>query len=214
MRFGAPYPKELHRTASGTSLIDYALAPVLDLHAKGIQIRVVVVLTPEKLSTAAYLARYSDRLDVAYTFQEDRHGPELAGAVTAGLPWCRGPAALMLPDQKFDWSPAANPLEQAFGRLRYGAWAVIAAWTSDPDVLRNDGALCVGAGDPPVVEASVDKPSDPAGFNAAWVALACREGELLRLPSIVGGEENLLVGASAVFVSGYRNVSTPELAHG
>jgi hypothetical protein len=215
-RFGAPYPKELHRISPSQSLIDLALAPVIDLCRQGLRVRLVVALTPDKLATATYLARYGDQLELALTFQRPRHGRELPGALRAAAALCAGPVVLLLPDQHFAWSSEDNPIRQALAYLADEAWVVIAALTTDPKVLAAEGAVFLDLDKKPIrAVLAADKPADPHPYNAVWAAVACGEGRAAQLPELVEGSESSPVcGAPAVLVDGYRNVSFPEQAHG
>lgn len=212
-RFGAPYPKELHRVSRGQSLIDLALAPIIDLTRRGARVRAVVTLTSRKLATADYLsAAYGEQLELVFTFQGPQHGSEMPGALRAAEPLCVGPVVLLLSDQQFGWVPEENPVHQALMHVSTEPWAVVAAWTEDPQMLRTEGALRIDAARSPArVVLAAEKPSDPSGYNAVWAAVACAEGRAGQLPGLLEqGGSNPMCGAPAVLVKGYRNVSFPE----
>jgi hypothetical protein len=217
-RFDAPYPKELHCLAPGTTVLDLALAPFLDLAATGQRIRLVAVLSAAKLATARYLERFADRLTVVMTYQSARHGPDLRGALAAAVPLCVSDTVLVLPDQFCGWDAAHNPVRELVWRLRRHAWAVLAAPVDDPAVLGAEGALRVELvdGEERVTRAA-EKPVDPARYNAVWACVAAAAPAVARLPDVVRGcgadpRAHPLVGAAAVRVTGYRNVTTPGVA--
>ena len=209
-RFGAPYAKELHRVAPDASLVDLALAPAVDLaHRLRRPIRLVVPLTPEKLDTARYLAAYSPVFDIALTYQSDRHGSDLAGAIVAGLPLCSGTVIMLLPDQSFAWDASCNPVETAASQADRAMVVIAAVMPSQG--LRHEGALAIDTAlRPPTVLRAEESPGDPSGFNAAWAGIVCPPAMLARLPEVMlPGPGSPLEGAAAVLVDGYRNVSEP-----
>lgn len=211
-RFDAPYPKELHRSSDGFSLVDLALAPVLAVARAGVSVRLVVAVTPEKLDTARYLSRYADDFQLVFTYQRDHHGQDLSGAIRALVPFASGSVMLILPDQRFEWSETSNPVEQALNMLETFPWAVMAVRNHDDSVLRVEGALCLEQrqGVTRVLDAA-DKPEDTTGFNGVWAAIACREEEVSRMACITEGlHDNPLVGAGAIMVEGYHNTTRPS----
>ncbi|SCL28206.1 hypothetical protein [Micromonospora inyonensis] len=209
-RFDAPYPKELHRIDHDQSIIDHALAPVRDFAARrGARVRLVVVIRPHKTDTVAYLARYADVLETVFVHQTDRHGPDLAGAVTAALPLCAGATAVVLPDQVVTDDALAQRFAEAHDLLERHPYAVLAALIDDPVRLANDGALRLrGQGPVRRVEHAADKPRDPSGFNAAWATVFAAAHHRDALPRImVGAGATALVDAPAVLVDGFHNVN-------
>ncbi|HET6215309.1 MAG TPA: hypothetical protein VFE14_20760 [Micromonosporaceae bacterium] len=214
VRFDAPYPKELHCIAAGTTVLDLSLAPFLDLAAQGWRLRLIAVLSTAKLATAGYLARFADRLTVVMTYQSPRHGPGLRGALAAATPLCTSDTVLVLPDQFCTWDPADNPIRSALHGLAQHRWAVLAAPVADPALLAGEGAVRVEAvGGAERVTAAAEKPADPAPYNAVWVCVAVTADAVARLPDVVGtATPHPLVGAAVVRVDGYRNVTTPGVA--
>jgi len=213
-RFSAPYPKELHCVAPGITVLDLSLAPFLDLAAAGSRVRLIAVVTAAKLATVRYLARFSDLLTVVVTYQAAQHGPDLRGAVTAAVPLCTADTVLVLPDQYCSWDAARNPVRAALDCLPGSRWAVLAAPAHDPADLAAEGALRIErVRDTERVVAAADKPADPSPYNAAWMCIATTAKEVARLPDAVcpdaAGSAHPLVGAAAVRVAGYRNVTTP-----
>ncbi|WP_416904112.1 hypothetical protein [Micromonospora echinospora] len=209
-RFDAPYPKELHRIDHDQSIIDHALAPVRDFATRReARVRLVVVIRPHKADTVAYLARYADVFETVFVHQTDRHGPDLAGAVTAALPLCAGPTAVVLPDQVVTGDTVAQRFAEAHDLLDRHRYAVLAAMIDDPVRLANDGALRLrGDGPVRVVEDAADKPPDPAGFNAAWATVFAAAHHRDGLPRIVvGAGASALVDSPAVLVDGFHNVN-------
>ncbi|SCL26206.1 hypothetical protein GA0074692_2104 [Micromonospora pallida] len=209
-RFDAPYPKELHRINHAESIIDHALAPVRDFAARrDASVRLVVVIRAHKADTVAYLARYADVLDTVFVYQADRHGPDLSGAVTAALPLCTGPTAVVLPDQVVTDDVLAQRFAEAYDLLARHPYAVLAATIHDPVRLANDGALRLrGRGPVRVVEHAAEKPADPSGFNAAWATVFAAAAHRDGLPGIMtGAGATALVDSPAILVDGFHNVN-------
>jgi hypothetical protein len=208
-RFGGPYPKELHCVRPGVSVVDLALAPVIDV-ARLSSVRVAVALSPEKLSVARHLARYRDDVELFFGFQRDGGG--VRAALDTVLPVCQGPVVLLLADQFFDWTSEHNPVRDCLDLLPSAGWSVLAARCDQPDVLRIEGALRVvdtEAGRR--VAAAAEKPVRTEEFNAMWAGIACAPEALPQLGDIFDpAAESPLVGAPAEFVAGYHNVTTAE----
>nr|BAM98984.1 UTP:5-amino-2,5-dideoxy-alpha-D-ribose-1-phosphate uridylyltransferase [Streptosporangium amethystogenes] len=212
-RFGAPYPKELHRTGPQGSVVDRALAPFLDWARRGeVRPRLVVPIAADRGATVAHLHRYADVADLAFTFQARRHGAGLAGAVRSGLDLATGLTLLVLPDQYFGWDGKANPVD-ALARLGTAEVAVLAA-RLPPERLGDEGALAVErrtGSERPTVARAAEKPKDPAGYNAAWVAVAVpptRHDALVDLAE--GRDPSPLLGAPVEWVEGYVNATSPD----
>ncbi|MEV7007466.1 hypothetical protein [Streptosporangium sp. NPDC051022] len=210
-RFGAPYPKELHRTGPRGSVVDRALAPFLDWARRSeVRPRLVVPIAADRAATVAHLHRYTDVADFAFTFQAPRHGAGLAGAIRAGLDLAAGLTLLVLPDQYFGWDGKANPVD-ALARRGTDGVAVLAA-RLPRERLGDEGALAVeGVGSRrPTVARAKEKPADPTGYNAAWVAVAvppARYGALVDLAE--GRDPSPLLGAPVEWVEDYVNATSP-----
>jgi hypothetical protein len=120
---------------------------------------------------------------------------------------------LLLPDQHFRSHSGANDLLITAIDLLSDHDVVAAAYrVEDPDVLRREGALTLeGPPGKETVVAAEDKPADTSGYNAVWAAVACRPS---RVPDLVDLCEptatSPLLGAPAIMVTGYRNVSRPD----
>jgi hypothetical protein len=213
-RFRAPYPKELHCIARGMTALDAALAPVVDL-ARNCPVRLVAVAGPGREPTLERLYPYGEILDLWITFQNDRHGSEMPGALRAARDLVSERVLVVLPDQHFSWTPQANPLVDCVAALRTGDWGVIAA-PPGTRPLSEDGALAVTAGPHGLrVTAAAEKPPDDTGFDAAWVVLGLRRSAWDRLPDVFRRTAvSPLIGAPVVFVDGYRHLHVPDSVNG
>ncbi len=208
-RFGAPYAKELHCLAPGTTVLDRSLEAVVELVKSGLSVRVVVVFGPHKLDTVKYLARYAGTFQLVFVYQDDVGEPGLDGAIRCALPLTRGPVALVLPDIVVS---GVDSLLSALREADVVGWSVVAAEERDPGVLRQMGALAVtrDAG-VATVEAAAEKPADPAGFNALWGMVAVTEEQAHRLPDVARRDAaSPLAGARALMVAGIVNYNTTE----
>jgi dTDP-glucose pyrophosphorylase len=208
-RFGAPYAKELHCLAPGTTVLDRSLEAVVELVKSGLSVRVVVVFGPHKLDTVKYLARYAGTFQLVFVYQDDVAEPGLNGAIRCALPLTRGPVALVLPDIVVS---GVDSLLSALRQADVTGWSVVAAAERDPGVLRQMGALAV-TGDAGVVtvEAAAEKPADPAGFNALWGMVAVTEDQAHRLPDVARRDaDSPLAGARALMVARIVNYNTTE----
>lgn len=209
-RFAAPYPKELHCVAPGETLLDRALAPVVDIASHPAQVRLVAVIRADRGDTVRRLAAYADRLQVLMIFQTDI-ARGLRGALEDAVPHCVGSVLLLLPDQLYTWSPANNPLRKVGELLAEVPVAVVAARCQDPALIRREGALLLDDGPAgPMVRRAREKPEDPESYNAVWAVVGCRSGAAHRLIEIFDADQaSPLQGAPAVLVTGYHNISSP-----
>ncbi|MBQ1026068.1 hypothetical protein [Micromonospora sp. C95] len=212
-RFKAPYPKELHCIARGVTALDAALAPVVDL-SRNYPVRLVAVVGPGRESTVERLYPYGEHLDLCITFQNERHGPQIMGALRAAHDLVSERVLIVLPDQYFSWEPGANPLLDCVRALQADEFSVIAAKPGSRP-LTEDGALAVQAGPHgPRVTAAAEKPQDPTGFDAAWVVVGLRRSAWDRLPDVFRRTAGSpLVGAPVVFAGGYRHLHVPSSAN-
>ncbi|MEV6442662.1 hypothetical protein [Amycolatopsis sp. NPDC051716] len=208
-RFGAPYAKELHCLAPGTTVLDRSLEAVVELVKSGLSVRVVVVFGPHKLDTVKYLARYAGTFQLVFVYQDDVGEPGLDGAIRCALPLTRGPVALVLPDIVVS---GVDSLLSALRQADVTGWSVVAAAERDPGVLRQMGALAVTRDAGVVtVEAAAEKPADPAGFNALWGMVAVTEDQAHRLPDVARRDAaSPLAGARALMVARIVNYNTTE----
>jgi len=138
-RLALPYPKELLALGPGRTLIDAAL----DLVPRDRDVRVVVVVRPEKAELVRYLGRYVGDLQIAFVHQP----PELSEctvAVISARPWFGDVNAVLLPDEIIQ--PAAEvpePVAALLDAVADEPFAFLAQLESDPDRLRTEGALAV-----------------------------------------------------------------------
>lgn len=209
-RFDAPYPKELHRLDRAGSLVDHALRPVLALAGQGARVRLVVPVRAPKLALVRHLERYADVLEMAFVYQTVHQPADLCGAVTAALPFCSGPTALILPDQSSSDPAEPARFAEAIRLTSTHRLVVVAAEVDDPGRLTGEGALKLErAGGRTVVSDAADKPRDPGRFDAAWMSLFVGPDCRQVLATVVGdGGATALLGAPAVLVDGFINANT------
>jgi hypothetical protein len=145
---------------------------------------------------------------VVFTYQT---GAGLGGAITSAIPLCAGPTLLVLPDQILSGDGAETSAARALWLLNDAPVAVVAASLDDPEEIKREGAVRVeeSTGGPRITRAA-EKPADPHDFNAAWATLAVRPDHLTSLVAAVDGTATSpLVGAPAVLVTGYTNLTDP-----
>lgn len=172
-RLALPYPKELLALGPGRTLIDAAL----ELVPRDREIRVVVVVRPEKVELVRYLGRYVGDLSIAFVYQS----PELSectGAIMSASPWFGDINAVLLPDEIIE--PAADipePVISLLDALAEEPFAFLAQLESDAVRLRAEGALRVAedrGGRTRAVDLA-DRPTEGVDrFNAVWTGFAFR----------------------------------------
>ncbi|MFG2226600.1 hypothetical protein [Streptomyces sp. NPDC048644] len=191
-------------------MLDRSLEAVVELAKSGLNVRLVVVFRAHKLDTVSYLARYAQIFQMVFVYQNDSFESGLDGAIRSALPMTQGPVALVLPDIVITGADSTGSLLAALRRRGATGWSVVAAEERDPDTLQQVGALAVVEENGVMtVRSAVEKPSDPAGFNAFWGIVTATEEEAHRLPDVVSkGADNPLAGATALMVEGIANYNT------
>ena len=204
LRFGAPYPKELHALRPGVAAIDPLFDAIETIPLP--EIKVVVVVSTAKFALVNHLERC--RRDTAFvllaTADVDRG---LGSGLLAAAPWCDDTVLICLGDQVFVSDPVLA-LSDAVDHLHNGApIAVVAAGTGDRDRLCREGALRVTDD---IVIAAAEKPTEPAGFNACWSALAVRKPMLTPLAHrLCDGATDCLIDAPVVWGPDFLNLNEP-----
>jgi hypothetical protein len=211
-RFGCPYPKELHCVMQGRTLLDLALAPVLDLAKKGRKITLIVVVDNKRSATISYLWDIADKLNIVFVFQKSSDNRDISGALEVAIPYCQSDTALILPDQFFGWKACDNPLQRALDTLDSFPLSVIASICKSPSELGEEGGLCLGLQNGKhIVQWAEDKASKPSKLNAIWAVVLVRLEALECLYELfMPGRIRTLEGAPAVIVTGYQNANRPK----
>ncbi|MGY4102086.1 NTP transferase domain-containing protein [Nocardia sp. R16R-3T] len=203
-RFGAVYPKELHALRPGVAVIDPLFAALERIPLP--EVKVVLVVSAEKLALVRHLERL--RRHTAFVLlspsEVDRG---LGSGLLAAAPWCDETVLICLGDQVFVSDPVPA-FSDAVDRLHNGdPIAVVAAGTGDPQRLRREGALTVTDG---IVIAAAEKPTETAGFNACWSALAVRKPMLAPLAhGLCAGVTECLIDAPVVWGPDFVNLNEP-----
>ncbi|MER5741980.1 MULTISPECIES: glycosyltransferase family protein [unclassified Streptomyces] len=209
-RFGAPYPKELHVVAAHRTVLHCCLGPLTALGPE--RLRVVCVVGPDRARSMDVVAEElgGRGADVVFTVQNRRrHGADLGGAVRAGLPYCEGVTALVLPDQIFTTrEPGDFAVAMDLAR-RHGRSALVHP-TTDPGALRADGAVAYDR-ESGLITACEEKPERDLGrFDGLWVVPMAGPDHRELLPSVATDPARVLTGAACVEVGSYVNVTRPS----
>ncbi|MFB6815233.1 hypothetical protein ACFCV8_11880 [Streptomyces sp. NPDC056347] len=209
-RFGAPYPKELHVVAPHRTVLHCCLEPLTALELT--QVRIVCVVGPDRARSMDVIARElgGRGAEVVFTVQNRRrHGPGLGGAVRAGLPYCDGVTALVLPDQIFT-TREPDDFAEAMDMARQHGRSALVHPTTDPEALRADGAVTLDR-EAGVIAACEEKPERDLGrFDGLWVVPMVSPGRRELLPLVATEPERVLTGAPFVEVDAYVNVTRPS----
>ncbi|GGV58590.1 hypothetical protein ABZ178_31535 [Streptomyces massasporeus] len=209
-RFGARYPKELHTVSPHRTVLHCCLAPLTELDPT--QVRVIGVVGAGRAGSMDVIENELGKpgADVVFTVQNpQRHGPGLEGAVRAGLPFCEGVTAVVLADQIFTTRKPGDLTKAVDAAQRHGRSALVYP-TTDPEVLRADGAV---AFDRPagVITACEEKPQkDLDRFDGLWVVPMVSPEYREKLPAIATDPTPVLSGAKYVEVESYVNVTRPS----
>ncbi|NEE14170.1 hypothetical protein G3M58_47890 [Streptomyces sp. SID7499] len=209
-RFGAPYPKELHAVSPHRTVLHCCVAPLSGLDLT--QVRIIGVVGAGRARSMDVIGDALGKrgADVVFTVQNPQgHGPGLQGAVRAGLPFCEGVTAVLLADQIFT-TRKPDDLAEAMDAARQHGRSALVYPTTDPEVLRADGAVAFDRRTG-VIKACAEKPQkDLDRFDGLWVVPMVSPEHRELLPMIATDPAPVLSGARYVEVDSYVNVTRPS----
>jgi dTDP-glucose pyrophosphorylase len=208
-RFGAPYAKELHALRRGVTVMDIVMH---SLHRLALpELRVVIVISADKLDLVRYLEPYAKQLALSFVYQNDAALREMPAALMSAEPFCDDVVVVYLADQIYLGDPS-EALAKALHLVETGAQIVaVATPCTDPQRLTVEGALAVDHAEMPSILHASEKPSHTGAFNACWSALVCRRTSLHRLANEIahGLAIPCLAGAPIVWGPDFVNITTP-----
>ncbi len=167
-RLGIPYAKELFSLEHNKSLIDYCFDILYPFRH---EIRVIIIISAEKMELVKYLSKYADDYEISFIYQKNSK-PELLGAIESAKDQFLEYNLLMLPDIRVFDELGTEKIRQLFeiaasSRIVFGA-----VKESDKDRLSRMGALRTL--DDTVYEL-VDKPKDLVErFDSYWIYIEWR----------------------------------------
>lgn len=169
-RLNLPYPKEILRINNDEALIDYSFNFFRDYGRKDVNF--VVVINENKTELVTYLAKYKDRYDISFVYQNPNE-KEYTGAIKSASHLFGEYNLVLLPDTIMKLKNNGDLFELVKNSLTETGFTFLYKDEIDQEVLKTKGALYVD--DEKIVKNYQDKPqSNLEQFNAFWCAFAFR----------------------------------------
>lgn len=169
-RLNLPYPKEILRLNNEEALIDHSFNFFRDYGRKNVEF--VVVVNENKPELLSYLAKYKDRYNITFTYQNPNEH-EYTGAIKSASHLFGEHNLVLLPDTIMTLAPSSDLYDLTNSSLTETGFTFLYKQEKDPEVLKTKGALAVDKND--LITAYEDKPQDGLQrFNAFWCAFAFR----------------------------------------
>ena len=170
-RLNLPYPKEILRLNDHEALIDSSFNFFRDYGRKDVEF--VVVINENKTEIISYLAKYKDRYNISFVYQNPNEY-EYTGAIKSAKHLFGEHNIVLLPDTIMTLSPNTDLFETVKHSLTETGFTFLYKQESNYDVLKTKGALFVNNEN--IVEQYEDKPETGyENFNAYWCAFAFRK---------------------------------------
>ena len=170
-RLNLPYPKEILRLNDHEALIDSSFNFFRDDGRKDVEF--VVVINEHKTEIISYLAKYKDRYNISFVYQNPNEY-EYTGAIKSAKHLFGEHNIVLLPDTIMTLSPNTDLFDTVKHSLTETGFTFLYKQESNHDVLKTKGALFVNNEN--IVEQYEDKPETGyENFNAYWCAFAFRK---------------------------------------
>ena len=170
-RLNLPYPKEILRLDNDNALIDNCFNFFRDYGRKDVEF--VVVINEHKLELISYLAKYKDKFNISFTFQNPNE-LEYTGAIKSAKHLFGEYNIVMLPDTLMKLKPNEDLYTLVQNSLLETGFTFLYKKEHNADILKTKGALFVSP-ENTIIDYQ-DKPQeDLTTFNAFWCAFAFRK---------------------------------------
>lgn len=169
-RLNLPYPKEILRLDKEQALIDYSFDFFRDYGRKDVEF--VIVVNEQKTEIIEYLAKYKDRYNISFTYQNPNE-LEYTGAIKSAKHLFGEHNVILLPDTIMKLPPNVDLVEAVEKSLTETGFTFFYKEETNPNMLKTKGALYIDNENK--VTMYKDKPeSDFALYNAFWCSFAFR----------------------------------------
>jgi len=169
-RLNLPYPKEILRLNNDEALIDHSFNFFRDYGRKNVEF--VVIINEDKPELLSYLAKYKDRYNITFTYQ-DPSEKEYTGAIKSANHLFGEHNLVLLPDTIMTLSAESDLYDLINSSLTETGFTFLYKKESNTDILKTKGALVVDKNN--LITAYEDKPqTDLEKFNAFWCAFGFR----------------------------------------
>ena len=170
-RLNLPYPKEILRLDNDNALIDNCFNFFKDYGRN--QVEFIVVINEDKTDLIKYLAKYKDRYNISFVFQNPNE-QEYTGAIKSASHLFGEHNLVLLPDTLMKLYPGKDLFTLVSEALTETGFSFLVKREENRDVLKTKGAIYVNA-EGNVVEYE-DKPIDRVGqYNSFWCAFGFRK---------------------------------------
>lgn len=170
-RLNLPYPKEILRLNNDEALIDHSFNFFRDYGRKNVEF--VVIVNEDKPELLSYLAKYKDRYNITFTYQNPSE-KEYTGAIKSASHLFGEHNLVLLPDTLMTLSGESDLYELINSSLTETGFTFLYKKESDAEILKTKGALVVDKNN--LITAYEDKPlNDLEKFNAFWCAFGFRK---------------------------------------
>ena len=167
-RLNLPYPKEILRLDKEKALIDFSFDFFRDCARDDIHF--VVVINEHKTEIIEYLARYKDRYNISFTYQNPEE-LEYTGAIKSAKHLFGTHNVVLLPDTIMKLPSGVDLASAVEHSLQQTGFVFLYKQETDTEVLKTKGALLID--DAGRVASYEDKPEHPGqDFNAFWCSFA------------------------------------------
>jgi len=170
-RLNLPYPKEILRLDNDNALIDNCFKFFRDYGRKDIEF--VVVINENKPELLTYLAKYKNRFNISFIYQNPNE-KEYTGAIKSARPLFGEHNLVLLPDTLMTLQPDEDLYTLIMTALEETGFTFLYKTELDDSVLKTKGALNINAEG--LVLNYTDKPEDNelGLYNAFWCAFGFR----------------------------------------
>ena len=170
-RLNLPYPKEILRLDKEQALIDYSFDFFKDYGRN--EVEFVVVINEDKTEILEYLAKYKDRYNISFTYQNPNEF-EYTGAIKSAKHLFGKNNVVLLPDTIMKLPATVDLLQAVTTSLKETGFTFLYKEETNPDMLKTKGALYIDHESK--VISYEDKPdfnkANLKAFNAFWCSFA------------------------------------------
>ena len=169
-RLNLPYPKEILRLDKDHALIDNCFNFFRNYGRKDVEF--VVVINENKPELLTYLAKYKDRFNISFIYQ-DPNEQEYTGAIKSAKPLFGEYNLVLLPDTIMKLKRDGDLYKLTKDALTETGFAFLYKKETSEDILKTKGALEIN--NDGLVINYCDKPKNYVQYyNAFWCAFAFR----------------------------------------
>ena len=170
-RLNLPYPKEILRLNNTEALIDNSFNFFRDYGRKDVEF--VVIINENKPELLSYLAKYKDRYNISFVYQNPNER-EYTGAIKSASHLFGEHNIVLLPDTIMRLPAGSDLYEMVNNSLIETGFTFLYKKELDENILKTKGALYVN--DKNIIEKYEDKPeTNLESYNAFWCSFAFRK---------------------------------------